>query len=368
MTMNEEIARSIQQSTQKQKPRGIGDFLLEMVGSAYNPVYKDRLIRQNEMDATDQLRRQGKAYSDKLWGQEAHTKPFDALTQELVQEDMQSSGPVQPYDMPMNEVTGTGLMGNKMTIQDYLQKQQSNPNKAIGMAANSMLADRLKQKTRGAVNFNDYDQYGEAKKLRYDDFMKNKRAPLVNIDNTGQRGRWATDEESALLGAGPGKRIWIDPKSGPRVLSTETEKQVASGVVADSVLERLSLLDEQVGENYAPEIKDNLNQFGLPDSVNNLFRTDKGKAYLNTHNSIVADIVKDITGAASTDPEFKRLYAQMAYVTGDELSDMQYKRKLLDMRVDDMYAKSGRSRAVDSTQKAISDMTIEEIEAELAGE
>jgi len=259
-------------------------------------------------------------------------------------------------------------MGGKMTIQDYLQKQQSNPNKAIGMAANSMLADRLKQKTKGVVNFNDYDQYGEAKKLRYHDFMKNKRAPLVSIDNTGQRGRWATDEESTLLGAGPGKRIWIDPKSGPRVLSTETEKQVASGVVADSVLERLSLLDEQVGENYAPEIKDNLNQFGLPDSVNNLFRTDKGKAYLNTHNSIVADIVKDITGAASTDPEFKRLYAQMAYVTGDELSDMQYKRKLLDMRVDDMYAKSGRSRAVDSTQKAISDMTIEEIEAELAGE
>ena len=162
---------------------GLGSFLLDTGASMISPAYKENLIGQNKMIREEGLRKRGRAYSDKLWGQEASTTPYDAITQELVKEDMQSSGPVQPYGMPQQEVAGTGMMGGKMTIQDYLQKQQSNPNKAIGMAANSMLADRLKQKTKGAVNFNDYDQYSEAKKLRYHDFMKNKRAALVNINN-----------------------------------------------------------------------------------------------------------------------------------------------------------------------------------------
>jgi len=247
----------------------------------------------------------------KLYGEEATSVPYDAITQEL------NPG------IGMNEQQGTGLRGGQMTIADFLIKQQSNPNESIQTAANSMLADRLKQRTRGSVNFHDYEEFDNDKKARYNNYIKSKRAPLVNIDNTGQRGRWATDEE-------------------------------------DSVLERLDLLDGTIGEDYSPEIKDNLDQFGLPNSFNNLFRSSDGKTYINTYNSMVADVVKDITGTASTDPEFKRLYSQMAYVTGDELADMQYKRKLLNMRVDDMYAKSGKSRPETETEEAVEAPVVEQ--------
>lgn len=164
-------------------------------------------------------------------------------------------------------------------------------------------------------------------------------AVTVNTGDTSS-GRYLSDAEKASQGFSKDDTVWMNPKTGPKIVGGRNAIEVAAGVTAGSIKQRLEGMNEVLGK-FTPSIRDSLDQFGIPEAFANLVRTPKGRAYNTTMKSITADVIKIISGTAASDQEKADLRSIMAYTPGDTAEDLQYKTQQVMQRIDDIKGLSG---------------------------
>lgn len=324
---------------------GLGGFLLDTAGQALSPAYKENLIGQNQLIRQEQLRKQGRAYSDKLYGNEATSTPYDQITQEM-----------NP-DIGMNEQPGRGFAGGQMTVAEYLTKQQSNPNKIIQTAASGMLRDRMQPGGKAQNPYSNIvtgaggnrfgiNEQGQNVKIPGAVVPQREQSPLVKINNAAEQ---YIKPNSEVYDKG-GNRVKVPlgtPLSHGRAQGWTYGKPggVAeiAGITAGSIRERVSKLDSIVGRDYVPGIENTMENIGLPSPIANMLRTDEGKIYNATYDTIVSDVVREASGMGVTDDEYQRRKSMLTYQWGDEMPDMEHKRWLLMELTKTMDMKSGKA-------------------------
>lgn len=179
----QDVGSRVARSGAGQKVGGLLEFMADTGASMISPAYKENLIARNKMGREEELRQRGQAFSDDLYGAPAQEQQYDSITRELFEQD----NPGQ--ELPLIQTPGTGLSGGEFTIRDYLQRQQSNPNKATAIAASQMMRDQMEP---------------VAQANKYSNIVRGAQGNAFGIDNQGRQVRLPGDavpqkEQHALV-------------------------------------------------------------------------------------------------------------------------------------------------------------------------
>lgn len=296
---------------------------------AANDYYRQKAVDEQRTYDEAQITKSNE-YLAKQWGHKAYT----------------------PLEEGMEPIEGTGYLGGKLSdeemISAYSQGLIGDTRKTgrnmLEKLMQNRLSTRLAKIPKSTAAQSDYLYGNEDDEFRsYQERMANLRRQNINISTGGAApvGHIANDQEKKALDMSLDDAVWIKPDGEPKVIGGRNKDEVSAGIVSKSLMDRMETMESSIG-GYTPTIIDNLDQFGVPESIANMFRSPQGQVHTATYKSIVADVVKEISGAAATDAEKADLRTQLAYSPSDSNLSLANKMYLVMKRIDDINAKAGR--------------------------
>lgn len=243
---------------------------------------------------------------------------------------------------------GMRLTGNASSLDNMANNRRALEQTTLSNL-NQMKIAKYKHKTPGAADptanrgYGVYQEQGGEKDIeQYLKGLAKSGSTNVNVNTGDKPGYYLDEAEKINRGFSVDDTVFYNAKTGPKIVGGRNKEEVSAGIIAESITERLKVLEAAL-DGYIPNIRDNLDQLGLPDAWANMIRSPEGQIHRATYKSITADVVKEISGAAATDTEKADLLSTIAYVPGDTGRTIAHKMTLVMQRINDINAKAGRN-------------------------